>query len=499
MAAMTTTPPDDDLGAPGPGAGDPDDARPAGAGGGGEPPPLPPPPDPPDPPPASGPPPPLDPPVGPPPGPARRTRGLSRSADRYAGGVAGGLAHALDVDPIIVRLALVLGTLYLPWLILLYALGWLVLPDERTGSSLVRAARGHDGLRTIGGILLLAVGAVSLAPDLGPGGDSALTLGVVLVGLGILLVLRSPGDDLPPTAVPAPPWRSGPPGPDPAATEPDDPAASVDRPGPPLARLVRRQGERSRRAGSHLGWLGLSLLVVLAGVVAAVDRGIEPVKPGVAVSLGLVLVGAVLVVAAWRGRARLLIPFGLLLLPLWVGVVLPDVPRYDHDGEVTYVAREPAELRRSYDHGFGTMHVDLQDLALEPGEHRTVHIGLDGGTATVRVPRDAEVRVDGDIGLGQVEIFQWPYYGRIADSGPVAGRTHLGPSRLRATCLRQDVYDDPGYDAQGQPLAPKVTGHQYVTPYGERCTPKRAPKDPPVLRLRLDVGIGSVEVRREAP
>jgi phage shock protein PspC (stress-responsive transcriptional regulator) len=498
MAAMTTTPPDDDLGAPGSGAGDPDDARPAGAGGGGEPPPLPPLPPPPGPSPAGGPPPPPDPPTGPPPGPARRTRGLSRSADRYAGGVAGGLAHALDVDPIIVRLALVLGTLYLPWLILLYALGWLVLPDERTGVSLVRGARGRDGLRAIGGILLLAVGAVSLAPDLGPGGNSALTLGVVLVGFGILLVLRSPGDELPPPAVPGP-LRFSASGPGPAPAAPAEATEPADRPGPPLARLVRRQGERSRRAGSHLGWLGLSLLVVLAGVVAAVDRGIEPVKPGVAVSLGLVLVGAVLMVAAWRGRARLLIPFGLLLLPLWVGVVLPDVPRYDHDGDVTYVAREPAELRRSYDHGFGTMNVNLQHLALEPGEHRTVHIGLDGGKATVRVPRDADVRVDGDIGLGRVDIWQLPYYGQVADSGPVAGHTHLAANRPQPTCLRQDVYDDPGFDAQGQPLAPKVTGHQYVTPYGERCTPKKAPKDPPVLRLRLDVGIGSVEVDRETP
>jgi phage shock protein C len=57
-------------------------------------------------------------------------RRLTRSdSNRMVGGVAGGLAEYLDVDPTIVRLALVLATLVTgPGVPLLYAIAWFVIP-----------------------------------------------------------------------------------------------------------------------------------------------------------------------------------------------------------------------------------------------------------------------------------------------------------------------------------------------------------------------------------
>jgi phage shock protein PspC (stress-responsive transcriptional regulator) len=418
-----------------------------------------------------------------------------RTVDRYAGGVAGGLARALDVDPIVVRLALAVGTFYFPVLVVLYALAWLALPDERTGTSLLRSVRRGDDWRPVAGIVVLAVGATMLAPDLGPGaGDQTLTAGVLLAGSGLLLLLRRPVDDAPP--------------PDLAAGGPADrvaPSASVGvvpgspgspvAPGevPPRGRTVRR---RPKRPPSHLGWFGLSALVVLVGVVAAVDRGVTPVAPGVAVSLGLLLLGAVLLVAARWGRARLLILAGLPLLPLWVGWTLTDVPRYAHDGGVSYVVAAPQDLRRSYHHGFGVMELDLEDLALEPGEHRAVHVGLTGGTVRVRVPAEADVVIDGDIGLGKIEMTQQPYFSRIVDTGLLIDDRVDLHVRPRPVCTLQDSYGPPTTDQLGNYQEGEVT-RDYRTPYGEPCRPKPLPKDPSVIELTLDVGIGTVEVHRE--
>jgi phage shock protein PspC (stress-responsive transcriptional regulator) len=69
------------------------------------------------------------------------TRTLSRpGAGRMAGGVAAGLARGAGVDPILVRLLFVALTLMGGAGIPLYLAGWLLIPDETTGTSLASQA-----------------------------------------------------------------------------------------------------------------------------------------------------------------------------------------------------------------------------------------------------------------------------------------------------------------------------------------------------------------------
>lgn len=67
-------------------------------------------------------------------GPAQLTR---PTADRMLGGVAAGVARYLDIDATIVRIAFavlaVMGGAGVP----LYVAGWLLIPDEGTGQSIV--------------------------------------------------------------------------------------------------------------------------------------------------------------------------------------------------------------------------------------------------------------------------------------------------------------------------------------------------------------------------
>jgi hypothetical protein len=205
-----------------------------------------------------------------------------------------------------------------------------------------------------------------------------------------------------------------------------------------------------------------------------------------------------LLLAAWWGRARLLILPGLALLPLWVGFGLSDVPRYEHDGDASYVAASRDELRRSYEHGYGRMDVNLRDVDLRPDEHRELRIGLTAGQARLYVPRTAHLMIRGHIGAGDVEVYEQPYFGVVDANGGVGFDVDLRVGDPQLTCTQQDVYGPESYDELGNYVPPEVIGAGYRTPWGELCNPEPAVEDPPVLEVTLDVGIGTVEVHREA-
>jgi phage shock protein PspC (stress-responsive transcriptional regulator) len=425
-----------------------------------------------------------------------RRPAFSRSPDRYLGGVAGGLARALDLDPTIVRLGLALAALYTPVVVVLYTVAWVVVLDERTGRSLLRSARSPDGWQPLLGVLALGTGATVVAPDLGPGGNRVLTAGAVLVGLGLVTLFRHPsaarlrftgcGAD-------APPWR---------------PPAEVPPAGPPPTTPAGPSGAaRHRQEPAYLGWFGLSAVVLLVGVLAAFDRAVEPVKPGLAASLVLLLAGWLLLVGARRGRARLLIPVCVLLVPLWVGWSLPDTPRYDGDGNVTHVVAPGEAPADAYEHGYGQLTIDLRQADLVEGERVEVRLGLTSGRARVRVPRDAHIAVEGKMGLGTVAIWDDAFGNQTHDTGLVMNRhVWLGAGDPQPWCTEHEYYEYPEAPVardpeMGVPYPPDELGEpvlrrQHLTPEGERCQPEPTPGNPPTVVLDIDAGIGAVEVHR---
>lgn len=73
-----------------------------------------------------------------------RRIGVARTPDRWIGGVAAGLAHRLGVDPLIVRGAFVVLTLFGGLPLLLYGLAWALLPESTDGRiHLQEAIRGR--------------------------------------------------------------------------------------------------------------------------------------------------------------------------------------------------------------------------------------------------------------------------------------------------------------------------------------------------------------------
>jgi phage shock protein PspC (stress-responsive transcriptional regulator) len=87
---------------------------------------------------------------------------LRRSVtDRHIAGVAGGIARHLDIDPIIVRVALVVGVFFGGAGLLLYVAGWILVPEEGTDDEPL----GLD--RRSRAIALAGVGVLALIAALG--------------------------------------------------------------------------------------------------------------------------------------------------------------------------------------------------------------------------------------------------------------------------------------------------------------------------------------------
>lgn len=84
----------------------------------------------------------------------RRSRG-----DRKVAGVAGGLGRAFGVDPVLIRVAFVVLAIFGGFGVLLYALGWLLLPADGDQVSAAEAllGRGHSSVSPALAVLLVVV------------------------------------------------------------------------------------------------------------------------------------------------------------------------------------------------------------------------------------------------------------------------------------------------------------------------------------------------------
>ncbi len=115
--------------------------------------------------------------------------------DRKLVGVAGGLGRWAGVDPLVLRILFVVLTLFGGSGILLYALGWLLVPDEgeeeSEGQRLFNG-RSKSRFRTVAVLVVVLVLGLAVTGSLIHSGPGLGGLGVLLVvGLAVVLVLRN--------------------------------------------------------------------------------------------------------------------------------------------------------------------------------------------------------------------------------------------------------------------------------------------------------------------
>lgn len=305
-------------------------------------------------------------------------RRLTRSADdRMLGGVCGGLAEYTGLDPVIFRVVVAVAAVLGGAGLAAYLVAWLVIPAPDGDSHAESFLRHRDlpkvVLVALGVVLFLVLSGVGFGLLDGSGGGFPL---LVLLGGGLWLWSRRDERALP-AAAPKPPPVAG------------------DAPVPPAP--------PPRRERSVLGTLTLSAVLLALGILASVKvSGAAEVEPATALAIGLLTVGGGLLVGSFYGRARWLIPLGIVLTMATAVASIADVPFRGGAGERYWGPTAPGELRPIYRLGAGEGELDLRSLDLD--EDRSVEVTLGMGELLVRVPDDVDLVVDAHLGFGELVL-----------------------------------------------------------------------------------------------
>lgn len=332
----------------------------------------------------------------------RRTT-KSAPEGRHIAGVAGGLARHLDVDPLVLRVTLVVSVFFGGAGLILYAAGWLLVPEEGADEGLVPA---DLRLRTV---LLWVAAAVAGLAFLGDAvGGVDLPWFWIAAGIALVAFYGTHGK----WAL----WHHGATpgaGGQPVNLRKEAPAAEVDPAA--LTRLHSWLGgprqaapparPRPARRGPVLIGFALALAALLCGVLGVVDAAGAAIPTSAYPALVLTVFAGFLVLGAFWGRATGLA--ALSLIPLLALAATTVSSHLDLHG--TQISRRPtavAELRPSYTFGAGQVQLDLAQVPPAQLDGRTLQISGAVGQIVVVVPHDVTVTASGTVsGPGEVDLF----------------------------------------------------------------------------------------------
>jgi phage shock protein PspC (stress-responsive transcriptional regulator) len=331
-----------------------------------------------------------------------------RVSDRsVVAGVCAGLARRLGIDPTVLRVLTVVLALFAGLGVLLYALAWLLVPEQETGRSLgQRALRGEgpDSTRTV----LLALGLALLAGVIAVGllQDAWFPVGLLALLLLLAAALLSRRPAVPPSATaPASPAYPA----APASPAYPAPPASLAYPYAAIPEPTSGDDDAERPPRSALGALTVSLAAVSLGVLGLADAAGAAVPVSAYLALPLLVVGLGLVVGAWWGRSRGLVALGVLLALVLVPVATLerlDVAQRLDDAAVqrTLAPSDVAGLDgRAVELGAADLTYDLSAVDFS-GTETDLAVRVGFGEMRVVVPADVTVRVDASVGAGELDL-----------------------------------------------------------------------------------------------
>jgi phage shock protein PspC (stress-responsive transcriptional regulator) len=332
---------------------------------------------------------------------------LRRSlTDRHVAGVAGGLARHFAIDPIIIRVALVVLVFFGGAGVLLYVGAWLFVPEEGTEHAVIRLdARSRSFLLyVVAGIAALALLGDTI-------GHFRLPWGLLIAGIAVVVILgnvdrvrlrsrrdRTEYEYVAPTE--APTTTSYAPDYTPYTAQV---AAEVEQ---KVQQKVQRY--QARRRGPILFWFTLAVILVTQGALGIIDLAGADVARSAYPALALGVIGLMLVIGSYWGRAGGLILLGLISAVILIGATAAD--QWDLDGHSRSISYDPTSssaVQSSYDLGTGELTLDLSgvsDPAALAGREIDVHGHV--GTIDVIVPSALNVDTHGLVhGPGAVELF----------------------------------------------------------------------------------------------
>ena len=315
---------------------------------------------------------------------------LRRSVtDRHIAGVAGGIARHLDVDPIIVRVALVVAVFFGGAGLLAYVGAWILVPEEGTQDEPLGL---DERSRT------LALGGVGILALLCAVGDWAgafwfpwplAIVAAIVVWLLNRKERRAPRSGYGHVAPPVTDDATG--GEHAYAAQPPASYARPPRPRNP------------RKRGPVLFFFTLALIALAEGVLGVVDLAGVPVADSAYPALALGIIALMLVVGSFWGRPGGLILLGLVAAFATAGATFGD--RFE-DEDRYYAPTSAGEVQESYDFGGGRFTLDLSDVSdVDALDGRDVRIDGVGGRVEVIVPDGMDVDVRTQVVGGDSRVF----------------------------------------------------------------------------------------------
>lgn len=323
-------------------------------------------------------------------------------------GVCGGFGEALRIDPVVIRVAVVVLTFFGGAGVVAYIAGWLVLPDGGEASP-VRRALGRRGGEAWTGIALIGLLALTVVVTLdsllsgwGPGHKRGPFPVLVLAGLfvgGYLLLKRH--EPIAAAAGPAAPvvFDKSPAAP---VVPPADPLAGWGAP-PPVDQAPPTVPPPPRpEPRSSLGLATFSLVLIALGALAVAQALGVDVPPVAYPATVLGGTGIGLLVGAWFGRARGLIALGALGLVALGPASLATQFEGAWNSDGTPI-RPTATLAPEYRYRTGELVLDL--TALSPLGTYATKLSMGAGEIRVIVPATMDVVVDANLRIGELVLF----------------------------------------------------------------------------------------------
>jgi hypothetical protein len=187
---------------------------------------------------------------------------------------------------------------------------------------------------------------------------------------------------------------------------------------------------------SRLGLLTLSIAVLAIGGLFAADLLGYSVTGLAYLAAPIAIIGLGLVVGAWFGRARWLIPLGIVaIIALGGAAAAFDDGHWKRPriGQITWTPVAVQEIEDSYRQDVGDLHLDLSDVDFS-GQSVDVTVEVALGNLRVDLPPDVDVTVDATVDAGNADVLDHSWNGLgsqtrtvtdLGDDGPGGGALHI--------------------------------------------------------------------------
>lgn len=320
---------------------------------------------------------------------------------RWLAGVAAGLSLRFGVPVLLIRIAFVVLCFAGGLGALLYVAGWLLIPGEGETDSIAQGWVGTGQARRWVGVILVALAILILAS----GTDlirADLAFAVILIGIGVMLYRGDLGRGVHRSRTGRPAERE--------ESPQETPEAAAAPPAPETAAAPAPPKERS-----YLGRVCMGVAVIALGVMGLLDGVVAGFHPDfhhyAALAVGVIGLGVA--VGAWFGRPAGLVVLGILLLPILILSRLVAVGGLDllsiefaSAGHVNHRPGSVEQIRQGYELEVGSMTVDLRDVDFA-GQTVTMEAQVGIGELRVLLPDDVAADVNGQVGVGTLEVGDW--------------------------------------------------------------------------------------------